>query len=209
MSSLAIIARGRFGIEVADRLEQIVDATRAASPSEAFDSGAETVIVALEREDRTLLERCDEAAFMKSARLLPAVIEPGWLRCGPLIDPLAEGPCYHCFVVRRHQRWVEDDISDELHATPETAKGPADGYLPAHVELAARVLAGMSGRLTEPVGAPPGQVLECSLDRLEIRQGTLIGVAGCSRCASAHTISTAEFLRDVRLLRSHAGFHTS
>jgi bacteriocin biosynthesis cyclodehydratase domain-containing protein len=203
LTSFAIIARGEFGIEVAARLRRITNAVRTAAPAEAFDSGAAVVIVALQREDRGLLARCDELAFTRAARFLPVIIEPGWLRCGPLIDPRAGGPCYQCFVVRRHQRGVEDELSDALHADSVASQHPADGYLPLHAELAARLVCRVCRELSMPHSNAAGEVLECALDRLELRSARLIGVAGCPRCAPPWPMRAEQFLRDVRLLMPH------
>ncbi|MGN6872371.1 MAG: hypothetical protein ACTHMY_28615 [Solirubrobacteraceae bacterium] len=203
MKSLAIIARGEFGIEVASQLQRITNTRQTAAPAEAFDSGAALVVVALQREDRGLLAECDEVAFGKAARFLPVIIEPGWLRCGPLIDPLAGGPCYRCFVVRRHQRGVEDELSDALEADAVASQHPADGYLPVHAELAAHLVGSVCRRLSMPHSNAAGEVLECGLDRLELRSARLIGVAGCPRCAPTWPMRADRFVRDVRLLLPH------
>jgi hypothetical protein len=203
LKSLAIIARGAFGIEVATRLQRTTSIIRTAAPAAAFDSGAALVIVALQREDRGLLAKCDEFAFTNAARFLPVIIEPGWLRCGPLIDPVAGGPCYQCFVVRRHQRGVEDELSDALAADPAASQHPADGYLPVHAELAARLVGRVCRESAMPRSTAAGEVLECALDRLELRSARLIGVAGCPRCAPPWPMRAEQFVRDVCRLLPH------
>lgn len=185
MTSFAIIPRGGFGNELSDRLELAADVTRARSPADAFKSGADVVIAALHREDRRLLATCDGAAFANSIRLLPVVLEPGWIRCGPLVDPVAGGPCYGCFVVRRHQRGVEDAVNH-----------PADTCLSRQAELAVRMVARMSSQHAA------GQVLECSLDHGDLRSATLFGVAGCPRCSRPAADRGDRFLREIRAVRA-------
>lgn len=199
-----VIARGDFGEQVAALLGQLATGSRDSPAAHAFVSGIKAVVVALHREDRRLLLACDQCAFDTRIPFLPVVLEPGWLRCGPLIDPRRRGPCYRCYAIRLHQRGADDEISERLYRDEGALAQAADGFLTVHAKLAALVAARIIGGDQRGQSRFAGRVWRFSLDRLDAEFGTLLGVAGCGRCAEHDEQRHDRFLQEVRVVLKHS-----
>ena len=181
-SSVHLIAAGRFGVAVAERLSAVLEstATTHADPSGRFWSQmwppARMHVLCAWRAMPWLADRVDDLAFAWGTPWLPVVCEHPELRVGPLVVP-GSGPCYGCFRMRLAQHVPSEQLTAELHShyDADPTAGPR-GHVPFHALLAAAAARSVieSGQ--------PGRVLQLNLVTQKSGSGRVVGVHGCPRC---------------------------
>lgn len=192
MSRLWVVATGRWGREVAARLER-----RAPRGFEAHripdDQDAEQI--ATRPDDLVVLassfalpqreERLSDEAFTRGHAFLPLAIDGGHLRTGPISFPGGRA-CSRCYDRRLRQHTITGPIAAAMHdhyARVGDGEGPT-GAVPLWAELAAALVVarGVEAAARDAEGA--ADVLGVDPLTGTVFRSSVAGVHGCTICGT-------------------------
>lgn len=185
----ALLSVGPFGARVAEFMEHLGAGTRLpqhTDPEDAFDGSHNAVVLALWRPAPELADHVDILAHRAAVPWLPVVLEPGFIRVGPVVFP-GVGPCHRCYAARAAQHDSHPRIAAAIANAldHEPAHGPR-GHLPQH----ARTAAGLAASVLRRPAAMAGHVLSVMPRRRSVQRDAVVAVHGCSRCGRPGRSST-------------------
>lgn len=200
MSSMLVLTEGRFGEEVGRRIEERVPRTTVRRLTEAVLElpallrGVTFVSVAAWRPYRWEMDRIDEACFRVGMRWSSAVLSGTSLLSGPLVDPLAGGPCFSCYTRRwrTHLAVPEREAAIEAAYAQDASLG-VEGFLPGHAALAA------AGLLLDcrAAGRRIGALTITDLLSLAVDDVRVVPVHDCARC-SRNSSGIERYVKDLK-----------
>lgn len=181
-----ILWTGTFGRRVADHLTALTDwpsATADALGSRSAEWPHTALrVLALWRDEPTLLEGVARLHGVCRTTWLPVVQEFPLIRIGPLVVP-GEGPCHSCYTRRRAQHERGREVTRALQESRAADPGHGiAGFTDAQAMIAAGLAVDLLTRYRTGDGAVPGQVTFYNMLSRSLFSDTVIGVHGCPEC---------------------------
>lgn len=148
----------------------------------------------------------NQTCFDQNRSWISAVLEPRFLRVGPIVRGDGVG-CFQCFQARQRQhrvRTTTDDFFDAARKSGMSMFREGAGYLPSHVHLASELILRGLGRLFTSVangsdGSSWPAVYRVGLSHTRVEEFRITPVHGCHVCSGMEDFPLGESTTTSRL----------